>query len=728
MNQVQLKLFQVTPSEKLLNTPATITVSALLDSNLINDVKTTERLARSQTVREVLDCFNTGDKNSNRLMTLALHHVFASFGESISWDASQRGVRISDFDDLVSGQFRCFKSARFARFSADQKVNGKINFNVEIRNRGVFSPALPVAEIMEELRQITGTRPVYLPAFDKVHHNHCVITGFALKPIYHRLEGHPESWGEFLIRHGRLSQAEFDRRMAAYAVGQKSETEILIAWCRHGRSTKMYGYPAQDLMLLASTALQGFVEDRRNKNLPSVLEEAGDLCANGFKMIRVDMENKAAVFDGLERTLAEWFNPVTSRPAQLFEFEVEQNRDIRRREKYSLKEITSDKHELVELNRYNALLYPIDGTNEQTKKVFLGFFNGGQAAKLGFQFQIIDYHQQIAIDAPWTIANRVEDIVGPAGNVVMAWRRRSNGSLVNNKLVEFEMMRRGIAVQHVIDEGQRGNANKVGNILQGMTEKFALRPQHKHVVNWPFDITVGLDVSRFGGQDIPAFPVVVDKDGKSMLYMPETFERGIKERRTTSELVRTLKALTGCNNRKILFIRDGYAYEDYEAVAAALPHIELTVLSLRKNLLSVFSDQMPAGKLYALYSDHDSNRFFFGINARQGESALINNVHMVEIVRNPGNYSNEALANILIELSRQNRTCEFEIASLPFPVSYADRTAWVVRDMIQDRQLRKYVREKYTDDVNKFGDEGLFIYSVIRNFVLTRPNGYAFAI
>ncbi len=661
-------------------------------------------------------------------MTLALHHVFATFNESISWDASQRGIRISDFDDLVSGRFRCFKSARFARFSADQKVNGKIYFNVEVRNRGFFSPALPVAEIMEDLRQVTGTRPVYLPAFDKIHHNHCVITGFASKPIYHRLDGHPESWGEFLIRHGRLSQTEFDRKMAAYAAGQKSATEILIAWCRHGRSTKMYGYPAQDLTLIASTALQGFVEDRRNKNLPSILVEAGDLCAAGFKIIRAGMEDKATVFDGLERTLADWFNPVPSRSAQLFDFDVEQNRNIRRREKFSLKANTSDKHELVELNRHNALLYPIDGTSEQTKKVFLGFFNGGQAAKLGFQFQVIDYHQQIAIEEPWSIADRVVDVVGTASNVVMAWRRRSNGSLVNNKLVEFEMMRRGIAIQHVIDEGQRGNANKVGNILQGMTEKFALLPQHRYDVDWPFDMTVGLDVSRFGGQDIPAFPVVVDKSGQSTLYMPETFERGIKERRTTSELVQILKTLTNGENRKILFIRDGYAYEDYEAVAAALPNIELTVLSLRKNLLSAFSDQMPAGKLYALYSDHDSNRFVFGINARQGEAALINNVHMVEIICNPGNYIKETLANVLIELSRQNRTTEFEITSLPFPVAYADRTAWVVRDMIQDRQLRKYVREKYTEEVNEFGDEGLFIYSVIRNYIPTRANGYAFAI
>jgi hypothetical protein len=728
MSNIDLTLYQVTPSENLLIKPATAAITALLDSKLIENTDTVESLEKAVDVRDLLNCFNTGEKNSNRLMSLALHHVLSTVDLSIPWDSSQKGIRISQFEELITGDFRIFQSARFARLSADQRVNEKIYFNVEVRNRGVFSEDLPVVEIMEELLQITGSKPVYLPAFDTVHNNHCVITGFALKPIYHRLEGRQESWGEFLVRHGRLSQIEFDRRMASYSSGNKAETEILIAWCRHGHSSKMYGYPAKDLVLVASTALQGYVDDRRNKDLPLVLEEAGNICAAGFKAIRSGMDDKAVVFEGLEKTLAEWFVSAPHRPAQIFELDVEQSRDVRRREKYSLKAITSDKNDLLELNSHNALLYPIDGTSEKSKKVFLGFFNGGQAARLGFKFNVLDYHQQVAIEQPWTIADRVEESVGPAGNVVMAWRRRSNGLLVNNKLVEFELMQRGIAVQHVIDEGQRGNANKVGNLLQGMTEKFALRPQRKIEVESPFDFTLGLDVSRYGGQDIPAFPVVVDKDGGSKLYMAETFERGIKERRTVGELIQTIESITNGGYSKVLFIRDGYAYEDFEAVATALPQIELTVLSIRKNLLSAFSDRMPTGKLYALYSDHDSNRFLFGVNARQGESTRINSVHMVEIVRNPGKYGKELLANVLIELSRQNRTSEFEIASLPFPIAYADRSAWVVRDMMQDRQLRKYVRNTYAEEVNNWGDEGLYIYSVIRNFVLTRPNGYAFAI
>ena len=325
----------------------------------------------------------------------------------------------------------------------------------------------------------------------------------------------------------------------------------------------------------------------------------------------------------------------------------------------------------------NVILYPIDGSTAETEKVFLGFFTGPscQARKLGFEFGKLNYSQQIALEQPWTIAERIEEAVGPCANVVMAWRRRANGSLVNNKLVEFEFLRRGMAVQHVVDEGQKGNANKVGHLLQGMKEKFALHPNKKCEVESPFDLTLGLDVSRFGGLDVPAFPVVVDKDGNAAIYMQETFDKSAKERRGSCEIIDMLAQLAGNRHRKILFIRDGYAFEDFAGIAEALPEIELTVLSIRKNLLGAFSSKMPSGDFYALYADHDADRFLFGVNARLGHESRINTVHMVEIVRNPGCYAKEVLADVLIELSRQNRASEFEIASLPFPIAYADRTA-----------------------------------------------------
>lgn len=728
ISTLQLRLFQVTPSEKLLNQSAHSAALALLDSALIDDESLQKRLSQASTVRDLLACFDTSNKDSNRRMTLALHNVLSSLNAPIAWEPIQRGIRVSDYTNLAQGSHRHFYSARFAKLSADRTVGGQVIFNVEVRNKGLFSERLAVADIIDDLLLVSGSRPLYLPAFDLRRSNSCVVTGFSRSPLYYNVEGSQESWGEFLIRHGRMTQEEVDQRMAAYEAGRKAEAEIPIAWCRHGHSTKSYAYPAWDLVLTASTALQGYVDDRRHKDLPASLVEAGCLCATGFKAIRDSMEDKALVFTELESALSEWFVHTPSRQATCFKLKYEQARDVRRKHKYSLKTLTASAHELTELNSRNVLLYPIDGTSEQSKKIFLGYFNGGQAAKLGFSFKVLDYHQQIAIEQPLTIVERIVEAVGPGANIVMAWRRRSNGQLTNNRLVEFEFMRHGIAVQHVVDEGQRGNANKVGHLLQGMREKFALHPPRQLETDSPFDLSLGLDISRYGGQDIPAFPVMVDNQGNALLYLPKEFKRGIKERRSTSELIAALDAVSSGQPLKILFLRDGYAYEDYDAIAAALPHIELTVLSLRKNLLGTFSDEMPCGALYALYADHDDNRFVFGVNARLGEAARINSVHMVEIICNPGLYSKDTLAHILIELSQQNRSSEFEISSLPFPIAYADRSAWVVRDMMQDRQLRKYVRSAYPDDVNTFGDEGDFIYSVIRNYITKRPNGYAFAV
>lgn len=732
MKVIQLRLFQVTPSRRFLALPAGDAVNGIIERDLVEDKAVRERLMAARTVKDLLKCFHAGSKDDNRLMTAAFNHVLTAtdLAKAIGWDRAARGIRISEFAELAAGQHRSFRSARYATLKADHVGDGQVFFNVFVRNRGVFSKNLLIADMVDDLRQVGG-RDVYLPAVDIVKGSKCLITGFQQITLFHCRPRQSERWGDFFVQRGRLSQSEYARRTKAASDGRKSEADMVIAWCHHGtKDGKAYAYPAQDLELVASTGLHGFVEARRHKQLPRELEEAGDLCAEGFQKIRDHMEDKAAVFDDFDRALAEWFEPVKPRDALYYELSYERNHRVRRREKFSLKDVVPDKAERTALNSRNVILYPTDGVSPDSERVFLGFFTGPtcQARNLGFEFSKMNYSQQIAVEEPWTVAERVESEVGTGANVVMAWRRRSNGSLANNKLVEFELMRRSMAVQHVVDEGQKGNANKVGHLLQGMKEKFALHPNKKSEIDSPFDFTLGLDVSRFGGLDVPAFPVIVDRLGTATIHMAEEFDRSSRERRGVDELVAMLMAIVGGHKKKVLFLRDGYAFEDYDAVSAALPNIELTVLSIRKNLLGAFSDAMPAGELYALYVDHNTNRFLFGVNARQGEGARINTLHMVEAVRNPGGYSKEQLGDVLIELSRQNRTSEFEIASLPFPIAYADRTAWTIRDMMQDRMLRKYVRERYTDKVNEFGDEGRFIYSIIRAYVLARSNGYAFAV
>ena len=235
---------------------------------------------------------------------LALHNVLSSLDSPIAWDPVQRGIRVSDYTNLAQGSHRHFYSARYAKLGADQTVDGQVIFNVEVRNRGVFSERLAVADIIDDLLRVSGSRPLHLPAFDLRRNNSCAVTGFSRRPLFYNVEGSQESWGEFLIRHGRMTEEEVNQRMAAYEAGRKAEAEIPIAWCRHGGSTKSYAYPARDLVLTASTSLQGYVDDRRNKDLPASLVEAGSLCATGFKAIRDSMEDKPWFSPSLSQFLA----------------------------------------------------------------------------------------------------------------------------------------------------------------------------------------------------------------------------------------------------------------------------------------------------------------------------------------------------------------------------------------------------------------------------------------
>ena len=89
ISTLQLRLFQVTPSEKLLNQSAQSAALALLDSALIDDESLRKRLFQASTVRDLLACFETSDKDGNRRMTLALHNVLSSLDSSIA------GIRCS---------------------------------------------------------------------------------------------------------------------------------------------------------------------------------------------------------------------------------------------------------------------------------------------------------------------------------------------------------------------------------------------------------------------------------------------------------------------------------------------------------------------------------------------------------------------------------------------------------------------------------------------------------
>ena len=250
--------------------------------------------------------------------------------------------------------------------------------------------------------------------------------------------------------------------------------------------------------------------------------------------------------------------------------------------------------------------------------------------------------------------------------------------------------------------------------------------------NSPF--ALGLDVSRHGSLDIASFPVVIDASGKVSCTLSDAPYTSDKEQRSTVEIAKVLNRIVRDHKPhdsqiNLLFLRDGIAYEDYDEVASFLPdNVSLTVISVRKNLLNTCSDEMPSGEFYSLLAEHGEGRFVFGINARQGDESKITRLHLAEVVQNPLGIDTKTLGEVLISLACQNKTTEVEIASLPFPIAYADRMAWTIRDMIQDSDLCRYVLNQYPEQVDEAGGATLFIYNEIRRFVSSRANGYSFAI
>jgi uncharacterized protein (DUF2267 family) len=305
-------------------------------------------------------------------------------------------------------------------------------------------------------------------------------------------------------------------------------------------------------------------------------------------------------------------------------------------------------------------------------------------------------------------------------------------------MLEFELMRRGVAVQNVVNQNFKLDAPKISALIKGMAEKFPVTEIPKTDTEGciaPFHYALGLDVSRHGSLDIASFPIVIDHNGRVSCTLSDTPYTKDKEKRSVSEILRVINDVLEATKEahgeqvNLLFLRDGIAFEDYQQVADQLPeHVSLTVVSVRKNLLNACSEDMPEGDFYSIYAQHDHDRFVFGVNARQGDEAKITRLHLAQAILNPLDTDMHTLGKVLIALACQNKTTEVEIASLPFPIAYADRMAWTIRDMVQDSQLCTHVSKTYPKEVDEAGGATLFIYQELKRFIEKRANGYSFAI
>ena len=749
-NSIQLVAFQFQPTAAFLALPTAPIASqleAFVDDGLFDSADAQRDLAlKSMTYGEFLAIFGAGSKADRQKMSRAFNFLLSQepLASALHWEPPF-GVRVSDPECVAKGAHRDFMAARFCQFKVDRVLgNGEIHVNAHVKNRAFFSKPL--------LSDVWGrffakhARKVWVQAIDTQLKRRCVIHAAQTVNLCDSMSSAKNAlkWGESLMNRKRISPQRWDEAKKNFADSLSMSASSVIspfgpsredvAHCGYNlNNAKRYWLSLNNLELVASTQLQGFVQDFSRHNPPAELEDAAKICAEGFALIKEGMSEKAKVHADLGQALSQWLTPLAPRPAISVSFDEIQMENSKRRDQKFFKPVAAAQAaDAAWMGVKVILAYPDDGKtdlDESLKKYFIG--KTAQIRRAGFDVEMMAYDLATLKADPAKVADLICQNGGDFPNVVVAWRGKTN-SLLRHRPLELELLKRNAAVQHLHDGGQHANANKVGNLIQAMLEKFISgarlpAPSLEH-----FDLSLGLDVSRLHGLDMPSFPVSVSADGSPRVWMPANLDSVAKEKRSEDEIVAAIReaaqSLPADAPKRVLFLRDGYAQEDYDAIARRLPDVELTVVSVRKNLLNAHSPNFPEGVFSAVYADHDDARFLFGVNARLGEHASIQSLHMAEIVRDPQKLDHWAIAQELIALCRQNRTTEFNVAGLPFPIAYADRAARDTRELMQDLSLRKHVREAYAPEVDQAGDENAFIYETLRRHVTARPNGYAFAV
>lgn len=737
--ELDIQLYQVSPNATLLNFDISEIKDVFLENNTLeNESACIQLIKDSKTLLDLIKAFaEIEDTNYRaRMITAALNRFMSDSTQEHEWDWDRlhRGIRISHEYIFKAGQYRDIRSVMLAQLRFDRFTDDKPIFNIVVRNPLYFSSNLNTSDFSEFLRD---RRKIFLPAYDRKNDFNNILRSVDNKEIFFyekrtRSNPNPKRIGDRFIKAGRMSQEEYDRL-------EQSNIKFFVCFCTsYSNYQKHYCYPARDIEIVASDSLLKLKNDNDQLAFPEELLEAVDLYRFAKSNIREQMDAKSELLRQVDDVLGRYFDISPSIRAECHYL---------RTPRYKLKGRTQVNQAVKAGEAYytdgvaelgiNALCYPRSESTPEREKKFLSFFSPtSKITSMGFEFQLIPFSSKMAVSNPVKTADRIVSETGHCNAALLVWPNWSN--LPNNKLIEFELMRRGVAVQNVINQNFKLDAPKISALIKGMAEKFPVTEAHSKVLEGsiaPFHFALGLDVSRHGNMDIASFPIVIDRKGQVFCTFSDTPYTEDKEKRSVSEILRVIMSVLqnqyqpNTEHINILFLRDGIAYEDYQQVADQLPdNVSLTVVSVRKNLLNVCSEDLPEGEFYSLYSQIEDNRFVFGVNARQGEEAKITRLHLAQVVLNPLGLEMDKISKVLIALACQNKTTEVEIASLPFPIAYADRMAWTIRDMIQDRQLCKHVSENYPVEVDKAGGATLFIYQEIKSYVENRANGFAFAI
>ena len=667
--------------------------------------------------------------NRRKLSTLINWTISLTLENELTWNPEFRGIIISDEKELAKTTSRTALRTIVAKLSVDGvDVDGIPRLIAHCHARTYFNKEIPLLSVFESLcDNVQGNTPV--DVYDPKKEFSCVLRSLSRDYVcapFSKTKHIPKGVNrlvDLFYKYDRMSAEEVDTYMMYWESNDPERTLLPIAVCDHYSNHKAYTYLARDLRLIMSTRLWGFLKDKKDAiSNNKLLRDAKSLCEEAFKKLRSEMSAKSELLTKLKMNLSGYFEFTLPIHADLSFIEAPERSRFHRTEKA-----------LIPV----SVIYP-EGYDSY-KPTFKKFITGPycQIAKMNFKFDFLAHKQgKEGAALADTVADHVverQNVTHP--NALVVWRYWSQKRLPNKRILEFELLRRGVSVQHIIDEGQRGNANKVGNLMKCMTNKYIdVSFERFEECIAPFDLVVGLDISRWRHQDFPAFPVGVSKKAGIEVFLPESpFGVGEqKEKRSNQEVADAIKSCFPykiTSPIKVLFLRDGIAYEDYSEVAKILgSDYRLSVIAVRKNIVSVSESDLPVGNYYSAYAPHDENRFLFGVNARQGKGSVLSSMHMATVVRNTESLTHKHLSTILHNLASINQTTEHEVCNLPMPIMLADRMAWDIRDITQDGILLSYVKKSYPSECEKAGSPALFVYSTVRSFIHKNPRGWSWCL
>lgn len=664
-------------------------------------------------------------------------------GDHLFFDKNVGGIALNSPEEIRGKDGQALLRQPIIKLSISH-IDLKVGVIVTAHYKNSFSylQALEVTEFFDFLAGRLRVK-VRLPVLDKKYQRSLYMSSLQLRRLVMNIQGGKkgDSYAAIFQKSGRMKEAE----LRTLIDGEK-EFPVAMA-LGYGGKAKVYSYPARDLILQPSSALLGILGRWQDDVIPEKLKEARDLYTDAMLTLRETADEKLGLFDEIKYAIDPAFEILPDIIAEVTERKTTRiNQKSRRPAKEAVvagKAVWDDRYGDGLTYGKTGVLYPIVERSPENAESILRYFNSKTSifAKEGHQLEHI-FVSAKALARPETVKAAIDRIClkhTDMKGALIFWPSQK----YENIYAEFELMMRGIPVQNAIDDGGGTTmAVRLGNLAAGM-ERFSLEKTTRFCNEgfqnaWPFDMTAAMDMSRFGGLSIPAYPYVT-ADGATGAFMPERLPPDSQEKRPSEEVISMLLGLHDLSEIKdrplnVLFLRDGLALEDFEEIKVAIEgRVILTVISVRKS--SVMAAALESEALsghYTVYAESFQNDFFFAAEARLPEQKktkekpkplAMPRLHLASVIANPMDLSKHDLAECLMKLCFQNRATERGVSGLPHPLAYADRLAGDLRQKLTHRGLQKYLDQYYPDLVNAAGSSEKLIYQVYRTFVMTHPNG-----